>query len=439
MKYFLVLLFLTSSFSFTQNGFKLSHHSLSKIPFEFINNQIIIDVKINQTPLKFIVDTGVEETLIFSLDNKDELKLFDTKPVTFRGLGSNKPIEGIKSESNLVEIGKHFKDDSHALYIVVDQDIDLTSTMGIPINGIIGYHFFKNYAVEINYTSKKIILHQSHSKKFNKRKLKYEKSPFQLLRNKPFLNTTITFGNEKETGNFLLDTGNSDIIWLFNQTFLINKSKKLYDFLGKGFSGDVYGHRFRSDVVKVENYSFKNPILVIPDSSSIQNIYYVENRKGSLGSGYISRFDVIFDYPNKMFYMLKTNRLEDKFPFNRSGIDVVLGGTFLSSEKVNLSSINSYGNETPGNVIPLDINALGSKMIEKPLYVVQNVRKNSIAHQKNIKKGDIIEKINGNNASNYKLQDIVKLLQDENKTSIKLTLKRLNKVFFVELPFEDLL
>ena len=66
-------------------------------------------------------------------------------------MGSNKPIEGIKSENNIVEIGEHFRDEFHTLYIVVDQDIDLTATMGIPINGIIGYHFFKNYAISITH------------------------------------------------------------------------------------------------------------------------------------------------------------------------------------------------------------------------------------------------------------------------------------------------
>jgi hypothetical protein len=439
MKFIILIALLYFSSIFGQNGFQLSQKEQTKIPFEFINNQIIIDLKINQTPLKFIVDTGVEETLIFSLDNKEELQLYDAKPIKFRGLGSDKPIEGIKSENNIVEIGKYFRDEFHTLYIVVDQDIDLTATMGMPINGIIGYHFFKNYAVEINYTAKKIILHQVDSKKLQKRKNKYQKFEIELLKNKPFINTTITFDEDKETGNFLLDTGNSDIIWLFEQSFLNSREKKLYDFLGRGFSGNVNGYRFRTQQVIVNNEKFTSPILVIPDSVSIKNVHYIENRKGSLGSGYISRFDVIFDYPNQTFYSIKTNRITQPFLFNRSGIEVVLGGTFMTSEKINLSASDSYGNKVSGGVVVFDVNAADSKMIEKPIYVIQNVREKSKAENNGIKKGDIIEKINGKLASNYSLSEIISLLQDQNKSLVYLTLKRINKVFEVEVPLEDFL
>lgn len=433
-----VFLFFVSIIA-AQDGFHLSHHQKSKIPFQFINNQIVIDVVINNTPLKFIVDTGVEETLIFSLDDKNDLQIFNPKPVKFKGLGSNKTVEGIKSENNKIQIGKHFIDESHTLYIIVDQDIDLTSSMGIAINGIIGYHFFKNYAVEIDYSAKKIFLHQAHSKKLLKRQKNYKRHDILLLKNKPFLNTTITFDDDSETGNFLLDTGNSDIIWLFNQSFLKNRKKKLFDFLGKGFSGDVNGYRFRLKQVEVKNHLFKMPILVIPDSVSIQNINYVENRKGSLGSGYISRFDVIFDYKNEKFYTRDTNRLNLPFKFNRSGLDIVLGGTALISEKVNLGVTNSYGTNTTGSNVVFDINAMGSKMVEKPIYVIQNVREESMAFKLGVKKGDILESISGKIAKNLSLQDITQMLHDENKKNIKLTLSRKGRTFEVDLILEDFL
>lgn len=436
-KCFFLVLF---NLSFAQTGFLLTKNESTKIPFQFINNQIIIDVVINNTTLKFIVDSGVEETLIFSLDQNEYLKVNNPLPIKFKGLGANEPIQGLKSENNNIQIGKHFSDDKHTVFIILNQDIDLSSTMGIPINGIIGYQFFKNYAVEINYSSKKIILHQNDSKKLQKRKNNYQKHEIQILKNKPFLYTTVHFENVYETGHFLLDTGNSDVIWLFNQQFLASREKKLYDFLGKGFSGDVHGYRFRTININVLNQSFKSPILVIPDSLSIQNVHYIENRKGSMGSGFISRFDVIFDYPNQTFYSQNTKRLKNPFLFNRSGIEIVVGGTALYAEKVTLNPINSYGMSTStSNNVTIDIRATGSKLVEKPIYVIHHVRENlNVAYSK-IKKGDIIETINGKMAKNLSLQDINNMLQSPEHKSIHLTLSRTNKTFVVEIPLQDLL
>jgi hypothetical protein len=130
-----------------------------------------------------------------------------------------------------------------------------------------------------------------------------------------------------------------------------------------------------------------NPIITTPDESSIQNIHYVENRKGSFGAGFISRYDVIFDYKNQMYYTSETKRLKEPFLYNRSGIEVVLGGTFFSSEKVSLNpAANSYSIQTT-STNAFDISALNSKMVEKPIYSIQNVRDYSQAKTLGIAKG----------------------------------------------------
>jgi len=439
MKFFFLFFFLYQ-WGFSQDGFKLFHDKQTKIPFDFINNQIILDVVVNDTPLKFILDTGVDETIIFSLDDKDKLIINNPTPIKFRGLGANEPVEGIKTEKNKIMIGKKYVDMEHTLYIIVDQDIDLTGTIGFPVNGIMGYQFFKNYPIAIDYTSKKIMVFQESSNQLRKKKIKYHEQPIQILRNKPFLETTLIIDGKSEQGQFLLDTGNSDNVWVFNPDFHKNTTgKKIHDFLGKGFSGNIFGHKFRTKNVTVFNQTFINPIITSPDESSIQNINYIENRKGSLGAGFISRYDIVFDYKNAKFYTLETKRLNQPFLYNRSGIEIVLGGTFLSSEKVNLNTSNNYGTQTAGQHIAFDINALNSKMVEKPIYSIQNVRDHSQAKKLGITKGDILQTINGQESKNMKLQDIIEILQSTNKTTIQLKLNRKGKIIEVDLPLEDIL
>jgi hypothetical protein len=47
-----------------------------------------------------LLDTGVEQTLIFSLDDKDEVKLFDLEKLKLNGLGSTDAIDSYKSSKN---------------------------------------------------------------------------------------------------------------------------------------------------------------------------------------------------------------------------------------------------------------------------------------------------------------------------------------------------
>ena len=65
-----ILIFLFSSNSWSQNGFQFQTNKKKiSIPFKFINNLIIIPIQVNGVSLNFMVDTGVEETILFSIDD----------------------------------------------------------------------------------------------------------------------------------------------------------------------------------------------------------------------------------------------------------------------------------------------------------------------------------------------------------------------------------
>lgn len=137
-----LFIFLFSIFTNAQNSFQIVNAKKVVIPFKLINNLIFIPITVNGAELTFLLDTGVAETTIFSLENK-EMKLSPLESVKFSGLGGNASIMGFKSDHNVGKIGKHFVNDSFTLFIILDQDFNISSHVGIPVNGIIGYHFFK--------------------------------------------------------------------------------------------------------------------------------------------------------------------------------------------------------------------------------------------------------------------------------------------------------
>ena len=104
---FLLLLF-SFAFSFGQKGFEITDDKKTVIPFQLINNLIFVPLNINGVDLTFLLDSGVNETILFSLDNK-EINFNDIEKVKFSGLGESGDIEGLSSENNIVKIGKDYK------------------------------------------------------------------------------------------------------------------------------------------------------------------------------------------------------------------------------------------------------------------------------------------------------------------------------------------
>ena len=116
-----------------------------------------------------------------------------------------------------------------------------------------------------------------------------------------------------------MDTGNSDALWLFKDktTNISIPDKTITDFLGKGFSGSIFGVRGRITNFTFGNNKFENPLVTFPDSTSIKSVNFVNNRVGSVGGEVLSRFSIIFDYKNSKIYTRPNHRIADQFIYNK--------------------------------------------------------------------------------------------------------------------------
>ncbi|HJY13289.1 MAG TPA: aspartyl protease family protein, partial [Flavobacterium sp.] len=146
------------------------------IPFKLINNLVFIPIKVNGVELNFLLDSGVEETILFSMEDKKEVSFNNVEKIRLRGLGSEAEIEGLKSTNNTLET-HGLKSQNHMVYIILDQSFNLSSHIGIPVNGIIGYQFFKNNLVEVNYQKKKVIIHTNNEKNQKRIEKKFKAVP----------------------------------------------------------------------------------------------------------------------------------------------------------------------------------------------------------------------------------------------------------------------
>ena len=411
--------------AFSQEGFEFVNTKSSKvkIPAKIINNLVFIPIKVNGVELLFLLDSGVEETILFGFEDTKELNLNHVEKINIRGLGGNEAIEGLKSKGNLLEIGK-LQSKNHLLYLVLDPLFNLSSFVGVTVNGIIGSTAFKDHLVATDYRNKVVYFYKPDSKYHHKIEKKYAKVPISIERNKPYINSSVWIDTTEVKVKLLIDSGNSDAIWLFDQLSSEISVPELhfYDYLGQGLSGTVEGKRARVAKFLMGDFQFDFPVVAFPDPGSIQNISLQFNRLGSLGGAILKRFSVVFDYSNGSLYLKKNKSYKAPFYYNKSGIEIWHTGLQLVQQMVvsldNSVAISGDGNKSTHKY----------RLELKPVYEIGYVRDKSSAFESGLKKGDIVVAIDGKSAYNFSLQEINALLWSEEEIWVELRILREGKL-----------
>lgn len=431
-----LLLFAYSVVTFGQSRFNLPRADSDKIRFQLIDNLIIVPVEVNGVTLSFLFDTGVSKPILFNIANIDTLQINNVETVYLRGLGGGEPVEALKSQNNLFKIGNAINFDQD-IYVVFDSSINFTPRLGIPVHGIIGFDLFRDFTVEINYSSKYLRLHKPETFVYRKCR-KCEQFNLSFYNNKPYINGTVKIGVENLPVKLLIDTGSSDALWLFEEDSLGMKplnNNYFDDFLGKGLSGSVYGKRTKVKSFSLKSFVLKNVNVAFPDSTSISYARKHEERNGSISGEILKRFNIIMDYKNARITLKKNSKFRSPFRYNKSGIVLEQNGIRVVKEKYFEKPFNNYGKSNEGNTI---INFTESFRLNlKPAFSIVELRKDSPAERAGLLIGDVILSINGKDTYNMKLQDLVEIFSDDDDKLIRLGIERDNKQMRINFRLED--
>lgn len=439
MKFNLLLIILFIALSVhAQEGFIMDQtKSKVVIPFQLVNNLIFITVNVNGVNLTFLLDTGVAETVLFSLDESQTLIFEHVEKIELKGMGSQAPIDALIAKNNILKI-PHFADLNHDILIVLNQEVNFSPNVGIAVNGILGFDFFRNYPVEINYQKKRIVIRKLEPKTIRRMK-KFGGFPIEFIKDKPYLNILVKSGVVETRAKVLVDNGNSDALWLFkNRSSTIQvPDKSIPDFLGRGFSGDIYGEKARIEWMKLGKFEFKYIITSFPDSSSTQNINTTIDRLGSIGGEVLKRFDQIFDYKNSMLYLKSNKNFEQEFLYDKSGIELQHDGMEWVKERIEVRS--QYKGEVFDGTGTKITNSFAYKFDLKPIYKIFNVRASSSAELAGIKVGDQLISIDGKVAFRMNLDQITKLLRGPEGKLVKIEVMRDGKIIPVSFRLKTML
>ena len=415
----------------------------ASVRFKLINNLIVIPVEINGVEMSFLLDSGVNKPIMFSLNPGDSLSIEQKERIQLRGLGSGEPIQAVKARSDTFKVNDILKLNLE-LYIILDQEINMSTRLGVPIHGIIGYDMFKDFIVEINYSAEKIKFYNPEKYKY-KRCKKCTDLPLTFRNNKPYIDVSVAIEENKEPDvpvKLLIDSGGSDALWLFeDKVKRINiPEKKFDDFLGRGLSGSIYGMRARVKKFNMGKFTFENAKVAFPDSTAIAYVKNFKERNGSIGGEILKRFKVIFDYGNKRIRLRKSKYFSDPIRYNMSGIELQHNGMRVIQEvkKRNNTLQTNYGRQTGTNDFNIVFEHYNSFSLVKA-YEIAEVRKNSPAESAGLKEGDIIVSINGKVVDKLTLSKVTGMLQGKENKRMRLKVIRGKTILKFEFRLKEVL
>ncbi len=426
-KYLLVLCLALPTLGLAQHFALPQGQKVQKVRFELINNLVIIPMEVNGAKLSFILDSGVNKPLLFSLSDQDSIQLNNVSEITIKGLGEGEPLKALRSRGNFFQL-KNIRNFNQQLYVVLDKSMNFSPTLGIPIHGIIGYDLFRDFVVDINYNTKVIKFYDPQHYKPKPSK-KSQTLPISILKNKSYLQGKVALNGKKDIPvKLLVDTGSSDAVWLFKDTIRgIGLPDKYYDdFLGKGLNGDIFGKRTKLNNIAIGNFVLNDAKAAFPNMASFSAVKDLGDRNGSVGGEVLKRFNITFNYPKNEITLRKNGNFNKPFHYNMSGIELQHNGLRYIAERIaDARGVVKNDEEAFGNVQILMENRTRVSLV--PEIIVSGIRAGSPAAEAGLKEGDVILAVNGRRVHEFKLQEIMKMINEREGKKIRLLIERYNK------------
>lgn len=400
--YMLILLLPASG----QSGFFIAKgRKQVDIPFEYVNNFIILTINFNGfLPLKFIFDTGAEHTILTKRQISDLLRVRYEREFRVTGSDLKTPLIAYLARGIRFDIPDKVFAPNEDILILQEDYFRFEEYAGVDVHGILSSVAFSKFIIQINYERKVISLFDRETYKI--REGDYAPLSVELFRNKIYLNTSLrVLPDSVAPVKLLIDTGAGLPLLLFSNThpLLHPPANSISSNIGMGLGGYIEGYTGRVHGVELGKYAQKNIITYFQQIDSSQNLDYLNKRNGLIGNTLLSRFLVILDYQKALIWLKPSREYEDEFVYDRSGLSII---------------------------------ATGRKFSE---FIVQNVLPGSPAAEASIERGDRIIAVRRTPAGFLNLSDIQRILQKKPGKQIRLVVKRDGRRLVKKIVLRDLI
>jgi hypothetical protein len=373
------------------------------IPFDYQNNFIIVSLVFNEVfPLRFIFDTGAENTILIQREITDLLQVDYQKRFTIQGADLGSPLFAYLARGIHLRMGDLNAYDRSILVLEEDY-FHFDQFSGIDIHGILGADFFRRFIVKINYQKQIITLQDPTSFKPPKGG-RYLECPMELHRNKPYIHVETLLTNDTLVNTkLLMDTGASIPLLLYTATHpdLRIPSKVIESNIGIGLGGIIYGYLGRIKSLKLDRFAYDEILTNFQELPPVVDTSFLHGRNGIIGNQLLERFVILIDYIHEKLYLQPDPGYKNDFIFDRSGLILAASGDNLNK------------------------------------FTVFDLVHNGPAERAGILRGDEIRYINGLPSRFYKLEDLNQKFRRKIGKKIRLVIYRnevrIDKQFLLEL------
>lgn len=375
-----------------------------EIPFDFQNNFIIVNLIFDDVfPLKFIFDTGSENTILVKKEFADILDISYDR--SFKVMGADFEQELVAYLTRGVRLDLPNLPGPNLDILVLKEDyFKFEEYTGLKIHGILGMDLFKTFTIQIDYQKQKLTLYRVED--FKVPSSKFKPLPVEIHRNKPYIIADAKMSGDTVTKiKLLLDTGASLSLLLHNNsTTAINLPEKLIPGkIGNGLGGFIQGFVGRIKQLAFDEYYFNSVITNFQEINPQLNDRVNFGRNGIIGNEILSRFKVIFDFAHAQVYFQPIKKYNKYFKYDKSGITLIASGEKLEEFRVK-------------ELVPDSPAALAGVQV-----------------------GDIITNINFTPANFYDLRRISKIFQRRTGKRIRLVVNRNGLRIVFKFRLEELI
>lgn len=386
-----VSLLLPSHKSLAQVGFEMVENKKTvRIPFEMHRNLILVKANINNKgPYTFLLDTGVSNSIITDPSLKDSLNLVQGRNIFLVGAGEGNNLQAfITYGLDITMPGVRAK--SHSLAVLSEDILKLSSYVGVPVHGILGYDFFCNMVVDINFRSQYISLYQPKRYRYKGKGIAI---PIYLEEKRPYVYAHSEISDSvKIPVKLIIDTGAGHALSLETGTHeaIVITQPALRTQLGVGLNGTLKGYMGRTKSFTLGNFQLENIITSFPDFEMVaakKKIF----RHGNLGIDLLRKFNIVFDYSRQVMYISPNKYYKESFEHDMCGVELIAQGNDFRK------------------------------------YIIYHVYPNSPAEAAGLMVGDELIAIDTKMTKDMEITAISRLLRSKHGRKINLVLSRNNK------------
>lgn len=390
-----------------QQGFSLPKGSQQmEIPFEYINNFIVLNITFNgNLPLRFIYDTGAEHTILTKRQISDVMQVRYDREFRVKGSDLKSDLVAYLARNIRFEVlGKDIVANNEDILVLKEDYFRFEEYAGVVVHGILAGRVFGKYLVKINYQRRIMTLYERGT--YALAQQGFKAMPVEMFRNKLYLNTRAQLRSDSSAPvKLLLDTGAGMPLMLFTNTHpLIKPSDKAIPAnIGMGLGGYLEGFVGRTSSLDLLNFPQTDILTYYQTVDTAQDLTYLNQRNGLIGNALLDRFQLVIDYQAATLWLKPTKQLRKAFVYDRSGLNMIASGVALN------------------------------------YFSVLNVLPGSPAAEADIHAGDRIIRIGWLSAGFRTLAELQALLQQKPGKRVKVVVKRDGKILRKELVLRDLI